>query len=84
MSKPSISNVNMNLIGSWSYNITNSECSYCKFALNQSSPESYEKGIDSKVIVNTCGHGFHVECIEKWLKKSKTCPICVQKWNKPI
>lgn len=24
----------------------------------------------------TCGHYFHKECIEKWCKISKTCPLC--------
>tara|TARA_B100000768_G_C11281521_1_gene378908 strand:- start:338 stop:607 length:270 start_codon:yes stop_codon:yes gene_type:complete len=81
MSKPTISNFNCHIIGSWQYNIINTECSYCKFSLNQSSPEYYEKGLDSKVIVNCCGHGFHTECINKWLKKSNKCPMCLQEWK---
>lgn len=24
----------------------------------------------------TCGHSFHVECIDEWLSKHVTCPIC--------
>ncbi|XP_059277818.1 E3 ubiquitin ligase BIG BROTHER-related-like [Lycium ferocissimum] len=23
-----------------------------------------------------CGHEFHTECINKWLQRKKTCPIC--------
>jgi hypothetical protein len=23
-----------------------------------------------------CGHVYHVDCIEKWLKTSRTCPLC--------
>lgn len=84
MELPKMSNIKMNLISSWQYDIINKDCSYCKFALNESSPEMYEKGVQSKVITNTCGHGFHCECIKKWLTKSKLCPICMQKWNKEI
>ena len=24
----------------------------------------------------SCGHTFHIECIEYWLKDNTTCPIC--------
>ncbi|KAJ0728573.1 putative transcription factor C2H2 family [Helianthus annuus] len=23
-----------------------------------------------------CKHGYHQECIEKWLQKKKNCPVC--------
>jgi len=23
-----------------------------------------------------CGHTFHARCIEKWLRRNSTCPIC--------
>ena len=67
---------------SWCYNIINTECSYCKFALNQSSPEYYEKGLDSKVVVNCCGHGFHSSV--SMAQKSNKCPICMQEWKEKV
>jgi len=27
----------------------------------------------------TCGHGLHTVCLETWLAKNETCPICRQK-----
>lgn len=24
----------------------------------------------------SCGHEFHIDCIDEWLSKKKTCPIC--------
>jgi E3 ubiquitin-protein ligase RNF38/44 len=23
-----------------------------------------------------CGHGFHAECVSRWLHRSRTCPMC--------
>ncbi|KAJ0007058.1 hypothetical protein Pint_29463 [Pistacia integerrima] len=27
-------------------------------------------------VLPTCHHGFHVHCIDAWLKLSSTCPLC--------
>ncbi|KAK1430042.1 hypothetical protein QVD17_12512 [Tagetes erecta] len=27
-------------------------------------------------MVERCGHGFHVECLEAWLKLHPNCPLC--------
>ena len=35
----------------------------------------------SHVVVGACGHAFHYDCIEKWLKtSSKVCPLCNTQW----
>jgi hypothetical protein len=28
-----------------------------------------------------CGHEFHLECIDHWLSKKKSCPICRKSLN---
>ena len=43
-----------------------SECSICL--------EDFILG--DKIIYLPCFHYFHSECIEKWAKKSKKCPLC--------
>ncbi len=27
-------------------------------------------------VLNNCSHYFHYNCIGKWLKNSRTCPMC--------
>ncbi|XP_058809098.1 E3 ubiquitin-protein ligase RNF181-like [Phymastichus coffea] len=34
----------------------------------------FEKGIISKRM--PCKHSFHKECIEPWLEKTNSCPVC--------
>ena len=79
-SKPKIEILSTKLITSWRFNTTCQDCVYCKNSLSQSSPDYYEKGIISTIVTGKCGHSFHQECINLWLNKSKTCPICRQKW----
>ena len=42
------------------------ECSICL--------ERFQNGEKRKTL--PCLHGFHEECIDKWLKGSRTCPVC--------
>jgi anaphase-promoting complex subunit 11 len=75
------------LLSTWCYNLqNNSDCTICRTNLNCNSIFAEEKGIDSYVVSGMCGHSFHIECIESWLKPTNTfssnshCPICSAKW----
>lgn len=28
-----------------------------------------------------CGHGFHLDCIQRWYKTRQTCPLCNKEWD---
>lgn len=57
---------------------TNTECIICRNNLNEES--IFSTSIDINIKKGSCGHVFHVECLEPWLKKSKKCPLCFNNW----
>ena len=44
------------------------DCTVCQ--------EAVATGIYRKI--NSCGHRFHVQCIDSWLDQHTTCPVCRQ------
>jgi hypothetical protein len=48
----------------------NNECSICCDSIHKRA-RWY-----GRVIVNECGHQFHRDCFEDWMKRSRTCPLC--------
>ena len=28
-----------------------------------------------------CGHGFHLDCIQRWLNTRSSCPLCSHEWE---
>ena len=39
--------------------------------------EPYEAGGDGRSVLSACGHMFHSGCVSTWLRKNRTCPLCV-------
>jgi hypothetical protein len=77
--EPFIKINNMNIISSWSYvSDKNTDCTICRQSINNNSVYAVEKGVQSTVLSGLCGHIFHTECINPWLKTNKRCPICSQ------
>lgn len=36
----------------------------------------FEKLVSKETRIVHCGHEFHHNCIEKWLEKKNSCPLC--------
>ncbi|XP_004958320.2 E3 ubiquitin-protein ligase EL5 [Setaria italica] len=34
------------------------------------------KAGDTARVLPRCGHGFHVDCVDMWLRSHSTCPLC--------
>lgn len=43
------------------------ECSVCL--------EAFGTG-DTRRELPRCGHGFHAECVDSWLRNNRRCPLC--------
>jgi hypothetical protein len=72
----------INILSSWCYNLPNNvDCTICRSNLNCNSIYAQEKGTDSYVVTGVCGHSFHYDCIDPWVKNNKFCPICSVNWN---
>lgn len=60
------------------------ECIICKRSLFEPSYEMISNNInilsDIEIVIGKCGHMFHADCLEKWLKICDTCPIDKVKW----
>jgi hypothetical protein len=69
------------VISTWCYKLDkNIDCTICRTNLNLNSIYAQEKGTDSYVVSGMCGHSYHYECIDPWIKTNSHCPICSNKW----
>ena len=74
---------NMNIVGSWTYDTENKDCSICRQDLLIPSQTSvWQNKINSSVVIGSCNHGFHEGCINRWVSCDKVlCPICRTPWK---
>lgn len=70
------------LVTQWAWDTINDCCPICRNSVNEDSiTNENNPNITSVVVVGMCGHAFHYECINRWLKNSKNCPLCNSNWE---
>lgn len=75
-----------NAIGFWSWDICSDTCAVCRNSLNEPSIEYTANPIAAnnnglKICFGICGHVFHLDCIQRWLKTRNVCPLCNKDWD---
>jgi len=71
------------IMSGWEFKLEldQSVCAICRNSLHMQSIYNQPKGSDSKLVTGKCHHAYHFECIERWIDKHKTCPMCSKKWE---
>lgn len=70
-------------VGVWTWEAGDDMCGICRNPFDGCPPESKFPGDDSPVVWGTCGHAFHLQCIQKWLgaQAEQRCPMCRRPWE---
>lgn len=82
----------MHVVATWEYDVDNQECTLCHRDLMTPIPvtntningqtNNNKPRYENDVSVGTCRHGYHVSCINSWVKNgNNSCPKCKTPWK---
>ena len=75
-----------NAVTMWAWDICADTCAIDRNNLNEPSIE-YQANPTSNnqnglsIAFGSCGHVYHMDCIQRWLKTRSVCPLCNKEWD---
>jgi RING-box protein 1 len=85
---PTFSIKKISLVSTFCHDQQNETCAICRNANTEpsvtfaSTSSTHEKDKNGLIIAfGACSHSYHLDCINRWIKKRNTCAICNRDWD---